>query len=223
MFYMTIKLATVLLIYKIITIGSITTTAATLIIPLWFVTGDIIAEVYGYNISKQVIWTALLCQFVFAFICALLIHLPSPSNWTHQEAYNHVLGNLPRIVFASFLAIVCSAFINAYIVSQWKVLLKGKLFWLRSLGASIIGEFVFVFLALSVEFLGVVPIYTLFQLITLSFLMKVITNPILVIPSAILTAFIKKIEGVEVYDYDLEFNPLKIKFKSKASNDALIT
>ncbi len=221
MFYMTIKLVTVLVIYKIVTIGSISTTAATITIPLWFLTGDVIAEVYGYNISKQVIWAALICQFIFALICSLLIHLPSPANFAYQDAYNHVLGNLPRIVTASFIAIVCGAFVNAYTVSKWKVLLKGRLFWLRSLGASIIGEAVFVIISLCMEFIGVIPWQTLLQLILISFVMKIAINPILVIPSSLLAAIIKKIEKVEVYDYDLEFNPLKINF-TKSSNDTVL-
>lgn len=99
--------------------------------------------------------------------------------------------------------------------------MKGRLFWLRSLGSSVVGEAVFVVIALSMEFVGVVPLHTVLQLMAVSFLTKLLISPILVIPSAILAAIIKKIEGVEVYDYDLEFNPLKIKF-SKASNDTLI-
>jgi|SRR6185295_9796209 len=112
MFYMMIKLVTILVIYKIINIWGIKTTASTLIIPLWFLIGDVIAEVYGYNIAKQIIWSALIFQFMFAFICVLLIYLPSPINWENQGAYDYVLGKLPRVVTASFIAITCSSFIS---------------------------------------------------------------------------------------------------------------
>jgi len=223
MFYMMIKLVTVLLIYKIINIGTVSVTAATVIIPLWFLTGDVIAEAYGYNTSKQIIWAALILQFIFACICTLFINLPSPANWTHQDAYNQVFGNLPRVVVSSFIAIVSGAFINAYTVSKWKILLKGKLFWLRSLGASIIGEATFVIISLSMEFIGVVPLKTLMQLILISFAMKIVINPILVIPSALLAALIKKIENVDVYEYDLEFNPLKIKIGNSVNDTILNT
>lgn len=218
MFYMTIKLITVLLIYKIVSIGPITTTASSIIIPLWFLIGDVISEVYGYDIAKKIIWAALIFQFVFAIICVFLINLPSPATWIHQPAYNQVLGNLPRVVCSSFVAIGCGVFINSYYVSKWKVLLNGRFFWLRSLAASMIGEAIFITIALTMEFIGVIPLQTLLKLILVSFMIKLIINPIFAVPSAFLAAIFKRIEKIDVYDHDIEFNPFKIK-PSKPIND----
>lgn len=210
MFYMSIKLLTILLIYKIVSIGPITTTASSIIIPLWFSLGDVIAEVYGYEVSKKIIWAALIIQFIFAFLCVMLIKLPSPVSWIHQGAYNQVLGNLPWVVLSSFVAIALGIFINTYYVSKWKVKLSGRLFWLRSLGASMIGEAIFITTALSMEFIGVVSWTMLLKLILVSFMIKLVMNPIFVVPSAILAAILKKIENIDVYDKDIKFNPFKI-------------
>ena len=221
MFYMTIKLITILLIYKIVQIGPIQTTAATLVIPLWFLTGDIIAEVYGYQIAKQVIWIVLICQFIFAGVCSSLIFLPSPSGWPLQGAYDHVLGNLPRVTLASFIAITCGSFVNAYAISRWKVLLQGKYFWMRSLGASIVGETIFTLLAFSIEFFGIVPFNNVIHLVMISLLAKIIISPILLLPSAFVTALIKTVEGVEIFDKHIEFNPFKTR-SSNYSNDPVL-
>lgn len=218
MFYMTIKLVTVLLIYKIVSFGPITTTASSIIIPLWFLVGDVISEVYGYEVTKKIIWSALIFQFIFAMLCVLLIKLPSPINWAYQSAYNQVLGNLPWIVCSSFVAIASGIFINTYYVAKWKVLLNGKFFWLRSLGASMIGEAIFITIALSMEFIGVVPWQTLLKLIFVSFMIKLIINPIFAIPSSIIAAILKRIEQIDVYDHDIEFNPFKIK-QTTPTND----
>jgi queuosine precursor transporter len=218
MFYMTIKLVTVLLIYKIVSFGPITTTASSIIIPLWFLIGDVISEVYGYDIAKKIIWAALIFQFIFAILCVLLIKLPSPVTWAYQSAYHQVLGSLPRIVCSSFIAIASGVFINSYYVSKWKVLLNGRFFWLRSLGASMIGEAIFITIALSMEFIGVVPWQTLVKLIIVSFMIKLVINPIFAIPSSILAAILKRIEKIDIYDHDIEFNPFKIKL-TKPIND----
>lgn len=62
MAYMMIKLATILLIYKVISIGSISFTASTIVIPFWFFLGTIIAETYGYAAARHIIWMAIICQ-----------------------------------------------------------------------------------------------------------------------------------------------------------------
>jgi len=108
--------------------------ASTLIIPIWFILGDLIAEVYGYETAKQVIWIAPFCQLLIALLCSFSVTLPSPSGWPHQEIYTEVFQKLPRLVFSSIFAILLGAFINAYIITRWKILLKGKYFLLRCLG-----------------------------------------------------------------------------------------
>jgi len=189
--YMSIKISTIVLIYKIIHIGPFSASASTLIIPLWFFLGDIIAEVYGYKIAKQIIWIALICQFVFACICWVMINIQAPPNWPIQEAYNQILGKLPRVSIASFTAIFVGAYLNAFILTKWKVLLHGKYFWLRSLGSTTIGEAIFTFIAYTMEFYGIMPFSKLLELMTISYVIKLIANPILVLPVCITAAFIE--------------------------------
>lgn len=210
MLYMTIKLSTVVLIYKIISIGPFSASASTIIMPLWFVISDVIAEVYGYKIARQMIWLAIICQFLFAFVCAGLISVSSPLGWSHQEAYDQILGKLPRVALASFLAIVIGAFLNAYAISKWKILLHGKYFWLRSLGASSVGELVFTVVAYLVEFLGVVPFSQLLHLMVISYVVKLVLNPILVVPSSFAAFLLKKVEGIDIYDIGINFNPFQL-------------
>jgi len=208
MLYMTLKLTTVMLIYKIIMIGPFPATASTVIIPFWFFLGDIITEVYGYKIIRQLIWFALICQFIFAFVCAGFVMLQSPPHWLYQDAYIQILGKLPRVAMASFLAITIGAFLNAYAISKWKIFLSGKYFWLRCLGATIIGEFVFTIIAYTTEFIGVTSTNNLIHLILVSFSIKLLAEPILILPASLLVGWIKKSERIDIYDYNTKFNPL---------------
>lgn len=215
MLYMTLKLITVVLIYKIITIGSFSASASTLIMPFWFVMGDVIAEVYGYKVARHMIWMAIICQFIFAFSCAGMIAFNPPVGWPHQDAYDQVLGKLPRVALASFLAIVSGAFINAYAISKWKILLRGKYFWMRSLGASAAGELVFTIVAYFTEFWGVVPLSHLLHLMIVSYAIKLALNPILVVPSYITVLTLKRAEGIDVYDIGINFNPFKMSLNDE--------
>lgn len=218
MLYMTIKLTTVVLIYKIISIGSFSASASTLVMPFWFVMGDIITEVYGYKVAREMIWIAIICQFLFAFFCTGLVSLNAPLGWSHQEAYDQVLGKLPRVTLASFFAIIAGAFVNAYTISKWKIFLHGKHFWLRSLAASSVGELFFTMVAYFTEFIGIVPISKLLHLMIISYVIKLILNPILVIPSSFAAFILKKLEGIDTYDIGVNFNPFKLSLADDKLN-----
>lgn len=222
MLYITIKLSTIVLIYKIIKIGPFSASASTLVLPLWFVMGDIIAEVYGYKVARHVIWMAILCQCIFASVCTLFVSLPLLSCWPDQKAYNQILGRLPRIVFASSIAIISSTFINAYIISKWKILLRGKYFWLRSIGASTIGELVFTLITFT-QFIGVISFTQLLYLMTISYMIQLFMNPILATPSMLISTLLKQAEGVDAYDDSINFNPFKTNSEKKRDVDSNIS
>ena len=63
MLYMTIKITTVMMIYKVTMLFGHTVSVSALIMPLWFFLGDIITEVYGYKLAKKAIWGAILQLF----------------------------------------------------------------------------------------------------------------------------------------------------------------
>ncbi len=191
MFYMTIKITTVLLIYKIITINGFFVSASTIVIPLWFITGDIIAEIYGYKIARNLVWTAILCQFIFAFICGSFASVISPDVLENQKAYQEILSRLPRVAFASFFAIVIGGLVNAHAINHWRILLKGKYFALRSIAASSIGELIFTICAYLAEFTGLTPMSKILELMITSYLIKLAVNLILVMPASIIVKAIK--------------------------------
>lgn len=199
MLYVTIKIVTLVLIYKIIKIGPFSASASTLIMPIWFIFGDLIAEVYGYKTSRNLIWAAIICQIVFSIICVGLINLDSSSSLIKQEAFEQILGRLPRVALASSFAIISGAFLNAYLISKWKILFKGKYFWLRSICASGIGEFTFTVVAYLIEFFGIMPLPNIIKLLMISYVIKVILNPILAIPALFVANILKMIEGSAIY------------------------
>jgi uncharacterized integral membrane protein (TIGR00697 family) len=176
--------------------------------PFWFFLGTLITETYGYEVSKRLIWMAIICQFVFTVICTILIHQPSYLA-VNQEAYLQVLGRLPRVTLASSIAIICGAFINAYALAKYKILAKGKAFWIRGIKASAIGELIFTIIAYLAEFIFVMPFNKILQLMIISFLVKLALSPILIFPTMIAARLLKKAEDIDIYDYSTNFNPFK--------------
>src|SRR5687768_15098061 len=139
MLYMSIMLCNAILTNRYISLGSHTfVLGGAFTVPFFFILGDIIAEIFGYQVAKQMVWYGFICQTIFALICELVIHAPYPIFFRDQSAYAIVFDQLLFIDISLFSAFIVSSLVNVRIISQWKVLLRGKHFWLRSLGASLI-------------------------------------------------------------------------------------
>ncbi len=193
----TISLAADIVAYKLVNLGPALLPGAPLIFPLTYIIGDIVAEVYGYNVAKKIIWLTLICELFFAIAIKLIIHLPSPIFWHQQHSFNEVVDPILRFVLAGIAAVISSSFINIYMVSKWKILMKGRHFWLRSLGSSAIGGFILVLVTILVGFSGNIHWSKLTHMI------------LSVWPASIITGFLKLEERLDVYDIGTNFNPFK--------------
>ncbi len=190
MLYITFMLIANVVIYKLIAIGSIVISVGSFVIPFVHVILDIIAERYGYTVTKRIIFYSLTCQLIFAFACSFLILLPSPDFWHYQAAYDQVLGKLPRVFIGSFLGTLIGLFINAQIISRWKRIIRGKYFWIRSLGASGVGQLAFSIITLTYDMYGIQPINRIISIIVASYVIKIAVTVIAVMPAAIVVAIL---------------------------------
>lgn len=209
MIYMSVMIGSDLLVNKPVSMFFGHTTAATLVFPIWFLLNDIIAEVYGYRVCWRIIWTGFTVQLFFNLICNWAIHLPSPIDWHQQAAFDYIIGPLLRIAFSTLVIFLISGFINIRLLIKWKVLMSGKHFWLRSIGSSIIGEAIYSGLNVWLILLGSMSISKILMIMFWSFSIKIIYTILMVYPAAIVVHILKKIESIDVYDYDVCLNPFK--------------
>lgn len=203
--------------YKIIEFGIILQPASAFAYPVSYIIGDMIAEIYGYQFARQVIWYSLGCQVIFAFIITLFISFPSPDYWHLQESYNVVLGGLTRQVIASTCGIVLGAFANAYIISKFKILMNGKHFWLRNLLATAIGEGIICVVAYTILFHDKYSLSHLIYFMSSAWLYKCFYATLMVFPVSWIVCAIKRKEGFDIYDYNVNYNPFILSVESTTS------
>lgn len=215
MFYITVFLAAAILAHKLVYFGHYMTSVSTFVLPLSFVLSDIIAEVYGYAYARQLIWSSLFCEVAFALIMLVAVNIDSPSLIKTSDAYHEIFGSFIRISIGNVIAMLTATFINVYLLTKWKMALNGKLFWLRSLGSSSIGEFVFTFICVIISFYGVVDTAKIPQLILTSFIFKIIFNPIAVVPANIYANWLKRTEDNDHYDLKTNFNPFNLSISDQ--------
>jgi uncharacterized integral membrane protein (TIGR00697 family) len=205
MLYLTIMFTGTSVLHKEILIFSHPVTATAVVTPLWFITSDIIAEIYGIQIAKKVFYLAVMCQWIFSIANAMLIHMKSPESWVYQNYFDYVYHGLIRLNVSMLIAILIAGNLNIHLINKWKFLLKGKHFWLRSMGASGLSEIFYSIFASIFIFWGTLNKTELFSYIIMSLTLKIIYTVILAYPANIVTFVVAKIEGNNIKN----INPLK--------------
>jgi hypothetical protein len=195
---------------KLISIGPIEATAGLLIFPVSYIINDIIAEVWGYRKARLIIWYGFLMNFLTVIIFRLSIVVPGSENFSHQEAFQLVLGNTERISLASFIAFLIGSFLNAMVMSKMKIFQKGRNFSLRAVVSTLVGEGADSLVFFTIAFVGVIPNGDLMTLILTQTAMKT-GYEILVLPlTNVIVRWVKRKEQEDVFDEGISYNPLKI-------------
>jgi uncharacterized integral membrane protein (TIGR00697 family) len=187
----------------------------TLLFPLSYVFGDVLTEVYGYRASRRVIWTGFFCLAASAGLFALLGFLPGEGQWKEyagDAAYKAILGGMGSggIVAASLIGFWCGEFSNSFVLAKMKILTKGRWLWTRTIGSTLVGEFVDTFGFVAVAcLLGVFP-WVLFVSLTLTnYLFKCAVEALMTPATYVAVKALKRAEGVDHYDVGTRFNPFR--------------
>ncbi len=210
MLYLTADLLSLALTYKFVQVGSIFLSAEALVFPFTYTITDIIAEVYGYSEARKTIWLVFLCDFIFALSVYFLIKIPSPDP-NIQSTYHYAFGSLLRGTIAEVVGVLAGIFINIYAISKLKILARGKHFWLRSIGSSLIGEAILVIISMPILFAHVVSGSNLLKIIFFTYSYKIVFAITMALPATSIVMLLKRKENTDVYDYGVDFNPFMLQ------------
>lgn len=195
---------------KLTSFWGLTLDAGTILFPLSYIFNDILTEIYGYKVSRKVIWigfgTSLLASLVFIIVGAL----PVSPDWGNQGAYEAILGLTPRIVIASLVAYLIGEFSNSIILAKMKVKMEGKKLWARTIGSTLVGQLLDSTVFILIAFLGVFPTPVIVSLIASNYIFKVGIEVLLTPVTYKVVGFLKKKEEVDTYDTNTKWNPFKI-------------
>lgn len=183
---------------------------AVVLFPLSYIFGDILTEVYGYKRSRVVVWTGFIACLFMSFVYWLVGILPAAPHWSGQEAYQRILGQTPRIVVASLLAFFCGEFTNSYILAKLKILTRGRWLWTRTIGSTVVGQLVDTSLFITIAFMGILPGAVLMRMIMNNYIFKTTYEALATPLTYAITAWLKKVEEEDYYDYDTNFNPFVV-------------
>lgn len=209
--YVSTLILTMIVENRIISFGTLVMFSGTLVIPISYALSDMITEVYGYKQMRRIIWVSIACLYFCAAIITAILHLPTDKAIAGDAAYAITLRPFTKDVLTYSVAAVLSIFLNAYILSKLKILVRGRYFWLRSLGSMAIGEAIFIITWGFLAFGATLPFHMLVGMLLMSYFYKIIFNFVSIIPSSIIVSLLKKAENQDVYDIGTAFNPFSMK------------
>lgn len=209
--FVTCLITSNLLETKLFQIERLTLTAGFIIFPVSYIVNDCMAEVWGFKITRLVIWLGFILNFLVVAAGELAVLLPPADCWLDNEPhFNYVFGLAPRITGASFVAFLIGSFLNAYVMSRMKVLSSGRHFSLRAIVSTIVGEGADSLVFFPLAFYGSVPHSILIQMMVIQVIAKTLYE-IIALPLTIrIVKWIKKQEHIDVYDQGISYNILKV-------------
>jgi queuosine precursor transporter len=196
---------------KLIAVAGVTLPAGIVIFPISYILGDVLTEVWGYAAARRVIWLGFACNALMVAAVWLGGELPPAPFWKGQAAYQEILGQTPRIVAASFVAYLVGEFANSYVLARLKVATSGRWLWLRTIGSTIVGEGLDSALFITLAFGGLVPAGALLGIVLAQWWVKVLYEAVATPLTYAAVAWLKSREHVDTFDYDTDFNPLRLR------------
>jgi uncharacterized integral membrane protein (TIGR00697 family) len=195
---------------KLVGLAGIIFPAGVIIFPVSYIFGDVLTEVYGYTRARQVIWLGFLCNFLAVTAIWLGQILPAADFWQGQNAYQQILGYTPRLLVASFAAYLVGEFANSFVLAKMKVASGGKWLWTRTIGSTLVGEGLDSFVFINLAFWGTIPGASIVTTIITQWLMKSAYEAAATPLTYVVVNFLKRQEGIDIYDRNTNFNPLRV-------------
>lgn len=187
--------------------------AGILFFPLSYLLGDVLTEVYGYARARRCIWAGTGAMLFLAFMSFVVVALPPAPSWGGQAAYEQVFGQVPRIVFASIAAFWLGEFANSFVLARMKVWTGGRKLWTRTVGSTVVGQGIDSLFFYPLAFLGAAGWTTdlVLKVMLTQWVLKVSWEVLLTPVTYAVVGFLKRHEGVDVFDARTNFTPFRVR------------
>lgn len=180
--------------------------------PFVYIFADIFTEVYGYRVTRKIVWTGFACMMLASILAYLYSIVPNPS-FGYNEAFNAIFRASPIVALGFIIAFFCGELTNSFVVAKMKLLTKGRFLNTRLVLSTLFGQTVDNTIAFFTAFyfagwftaaeiipltISTVVFCTAWEIIALPITRKVIR-------------VIKHKEGLDTYDVGTNFNPFHLR------------
>ena len=190
-------------------IPAFSTSGSMVLFPITYIFGDVFTEIYGYAASRRAIWLGFFGTALLYAVSALVIALPPDPEFHNQPAFVAVFGILPRILVASLCAFWAGEFANSYTMAKLKLITRGRWLWTRTVGSTVVGQFVDTTLVIFLTFVGTFSAHKMVEIILTGYVLKVAYEVAATPLTYLVINLLKHAEHVDTFDTHTNFSPFR--------------
>ena len=173
-FFVSLLIVSNIIAGKLLQIGDWVLPAGILAYPLTFLISDTIAEVYGRKTTTRIIWIGFATSLLMVLIVYMASIFPAAPFWENQEAFDLILGSVPRIVLASMVAYLVSQYHDVIAFHFWKNFTNGRYLWLRNNASTMMSQAVDTVLFVTIAFAGTLDFSVIINMILTQYVVKIL-------------------------------------------------
>lgn len=213
MLWITFLLVAVFTAVKTFSIGPFVLNIAILAYPFTYIFADIFTEVYGYRVTRRIVWTGFVCVVTASILTYLYSIVPPAASYADNDSFSLIFKTSPAIALATIVSFFAGEMTNSFVLAKLKIFTKGSTMWIRLIGSTAAGQFVDNTLFFGVAYLAA-NAFMPTELASLIFNTAVFATAweVLALPITYrVVRYIKHKEGLDTYDHGTNFNPFRFK------------
>lgn len=145
---------------------------AVIIFPVVYIVNDVMAEIFGFQRAKRIIYTGFMINLLAVFCYNIAILLPAPEFAIEgANAFAITLSSTWRVLIASLAAYIVGSITNSYIMVKMKEKSEKNLM-LRCIISTLAGEGLDALFFITIAFIGTMPITNLLVMIVAQAIFK---------------------------------------------------
>lgn len=181
---------------KPISIFGIPTTVGLLIIPISYIVGDTVTEVYGLKAVRRMLFATFMAYAFFVGLLYIACVIPAAEAWEGEEHFQFIFSMSPGIAFYSILAFICGNMTNAWIMARMKERYCRYGFRARAILSTVFGELVDSVVFFVPVFWGMLPPQEIVQMCVVAVVMKTLYEVAVLPVTERVVRYAKRTEGM---------------------------
>ncbi|WP_405295600.1 queuosine precursor transporter [Methanobrevibacter sp.] len=139
--------------------------------PILFIVNDVLSEIYGYKLTKDIIYLGFIINVVAVGLYQVAMMFPSSSP--NAPSFAALLSTTPRLFVAGLISYLMGNILNSRVLVKLKEKYSDLLF-VRVIVSTMIGETVDSVIFISISFYGVLPDELIVTMICCQIVFKVL-------------------------------------------------